>query len=213
VLLAGRPGAGKGVQGVRLARRLGVQYLSTGDVLRHEIAIGSALGNAVERLVANGRLLPTGLIVAIVESNLDGTGYVLDGFPRTVAQAETLFAQTALDPTVAIEITVPAPVATARLRHRGRPDDDAAVVRERLATYDTETVPALDVLDRRGLLIRVDGHAAPDTVERNVLHALQCFRRAHDASSLADAWRIGTVRNPLPSAPGARALDTSGPNR
>ena len=112
------------MQGVRLARRLGVQYISTGDLLRTEIAAGSALGSAVERLVAAGRLIPSGLITAIVESNLDGHGYVLDGFPRTVTQAEALFAQPALAPSIALEIVVSERVALGRL---GRAHDPTTI--------------------------------------------------------------------------------------
>lgn len=186
VVLAGRPGAGKGTQGVRLARRLGVQYLSTGDLLRDEIASGSPLGIAVERLVDAGRLVPTGLIIAIVESSLFGRGYVLDGFPRTVPQAEALLTREALTPTVAIEIQVSDRLAFARLTARGRRDDDPAVARERLGTYDTATVPALDWLDRRGLLARVDGNAAPEVVESRIRQAL--------TASVRDAWSSGFER-------------------
>ena len=121
VVIAGRPGAGKGTQGTRLARRLGVRHLSTGDLLRDAIAIQSSLGRAVERLVRAGRLVPTGLIVAIVESNLDTGGYVLDGFPRTVVQAEALFERDAFAPNVTIEIVVPTHIA---LAPRGRPRPD-----------------------------------------------------------------------------------------
>ena len=173
VVIAGRPGAGKGTQGARLARCLGAQYLSTGDLLRHEIAIESPLGSAVERIVAAGHLVPTGLIVAIVETNLVDGGYVLDGFPRTVAQAEALFEREALAPTIAIEIVVPPHIALARLTCRGRRDDDPDVARERLATYESETVPTLDWLDRRGILVRVDGQNSPGAVEENVVRALR----------------------------------------
>lgn len=183
VVLAGRPGAGKGTQGRRLARRLGVQHLSIGDLLRHEIATGSALGNVVERLVTAGRLLPTELIVTIVKTNLDHRGYVLDGFPRTVAQA-ALFEREALSPTVAIEIVIPAHIALARLIARGRRDDDPAVARERLATYGTETLPTLVWLDRRGLLVRIDGHDTPDAVERNLWRELRHARPLRDRTSL-----------------------------
>lgn len=172
VVLAGRPGAGKGTQGARLARCLGVQYLSTGDLLRHEITTGSALGGAVERLVAAGRLLPTGLIVAIVETNLDDGGYVLDGFPRTIAQAETVFAREKLAPTIVIEVAVPPDIALERLTTRGRRDDDPIVARERLVTYESETVPMLEWFDRAGLLARADGDDAPDAVARNIWRAL-----------------------------------------
>lgn len=72
------------------------------------------------------------------------------------------------------------------------------MARERLATYDTETAPALDWLDRRGLLVRVDGHNPPDTVERNLWRALQYFYRAHDGSLLADAWHIRSAAEMRP---------------
>ena len=208
-MLAGRPGAGKGTQGVRLARRLGVQYLSTGELLRHEITSQSPLGTAVERLVSAGRLLPSALIVAIVETNLDGCGYVLDGFPRTVGQAEVLFEREALRPSVVIEIVVSARVALERLLGRGRRDDDPAVARERLATYDAETAPTLDWLDRRGFVVRIDGHNSHATVERNVWRGLQCFRGAHDGS-LSDAWAIGKVRDDVSVASPDRPLATPG---
>lgn len=192
VVLAGRPGAGKGTQGVRLARRLGVQYLSTGDTLRDEIAAGSPLGSAVERMVDAGRLVPTGLIIAIVESNLHGRGFVLDGFPRTLTQAQMLLAHDALAPTVAIEIVVPPRIVIERLDLRRRPDDAAPVARERLSIYETETAEALDWLDRRGLLVRVDGDASPDLVESRIAHALATHARNASTS-------VGDAR--VPSAP------------
>jgi adenylate kinase len=172
IVLAGRPGAGKGTQGVRLARRMDVQYLSTGDLLRDEITARSALGRAVERFVESGRLVPTRLIVAIVENNLRVGGYVLDGFPRTVAQATALFERESLAPSVAIEIVVPADVVVERVTARGRGDDAPSVARERLVTFDTETAQALRLFDRRGLLIRVDGNAPPDVVESRIRQAL-----------------------------------------
>jgi len=155
----------------------------------------SPLGDAVERLVSAGRLVPSGLIVAIVESKLNGHGYVLDGFPRTVAQAKVLLEREAIAPTVAIEIVVSAGVALERLLGRGRLDDGLAVVRNRLAIYDAETAPAVDWLDQRGLLMRVDGHDSADIVEHSIWRALQHFRRASSGSSLSDAYRIGTARD------------------
>ena len=184
---------------MRLARRLGVQYLSTGDLLRHEIAIESPLGSAVERLVAAGRLVPTGLIVAIVESNLVEGGYVLDGFPRTVAQAETLFDRETLAPTVAIEIVVPARIAMARLVARGRRDDDPGVASDRLAIYETETVPTLEWFGHLGLLVHVDGCDSPDLVEQHVLHALTRSCRPAAGASVANARAVpASIGDPTP---------------
>jgi adenylate kinase len=180
VVIAGCPGAGKGTQGARLACRLGVQHLSTGDLLRDAIAIQSSLGRAVERLVRAGRLVPTGLILAIVESSLDTRGYVLDGFPRTVAQAEALSGRGMLAPNVTIEIVVPVDTALARLAARGRTDDDPGIARNRLTIYETETLPALALLDRHATLVRVDGDDLPHVVEQRVMKAFLSARRSDE---------------------------------
>ena len=195
VVIAGCPGAGKGTQGTRLARRLGVQHLSTGDLLRDAIAIRSSLGCAVERLVRAGRLVPTGLIVAIVESNLNARGYVLDGFPRTVVQAETMFERDVLVPKITIEIVVPTDIALARLAARGRSDDDPGVARDRLTIYEAETVPALALLDRRALLVRVDGDGMPHVVERRVMQALLRTRRSNETTSPANLRAVTSERD------------------
>ena len=201
VVLVGRPGAGKGVQGARLAKRLGVRHVSTGDLLRDEIVASSPLGVAVERIVNAGRLVPTELILAVVDANLDHRGYVLDGFPRTIAQAEALFSRPSIQPVVAIEIVVSARTALDRLIDRARIDDDPAVARARLETYEIETAPVLEWLDDHRLLVRVDGQSPPDFVERNLWHALRTLARIRNGSSLSDAWAIGGSRDVLPSRP------------
>jgi adenylate kinase len=172
VLVAGRPGAGKGTQSARLARRLAVRHLSTGDLLRHEIAVGSALGRAVERLVNTGRLVPTGLVIAIVEANIDDDGYVLDGYPRTVAQAEGLCGHATLRPDLAIHLDVSRSTVVERLRARARHDDGAAAIRARLEAYEQEMVPSLVVLREAGVLCRIDGDRAPDEVAREIWSAV-----------------------------------------
>ena len=103
--------------------------------------------------------------------------------------------RTTLAPSVAIVIVVSAQVALGRLLARGRSDDDPAVARERLAIYETETAPALDWLDRRGLVVRVDGQNAHAAVARDVWRGFQHFRRAHDPSSLSLAWAAGSARD------------------
>lgn len=185
VVIAGCPGAGKGTQGARLARRLGVQHLSTGDLLRDAIAVQSSLGRAVERLVRAGRLVPAGLILAIVEANLDARGYVLDGFPRTVVQAAALFERDVLVPNITIEIVVPMDIALARLAARGRSDDDPGVVRDRLTIYEVETLPALALLDQQALLVRVDGDDQPQVVEQRVMQTFLRARPYEDTPSPA----------------------------
>ena len=195
VVIAGCPGAGKGTQGARLACRLGVLHLSTGELLRDAIATGSSLGRAVERLVRAGRLVPTGLIVAIVEANLDTGGYVLDGFPRTVVQAEALFERDVLAPHVTIEIVVPLQVALARLTERGRMDDDPGVARDRLTAYEAETLPALALLHRHAPLLRVDGDDRPAVVEERVMQAFVRARRSNETAPLAHLREVTSGRD------------------
>jgi adenylate kinase len=190
IILAGRPGAGKGTQGARLAQRLGVPYLSTGDLLRREIAAGSSLGRVVEDVVQSGELIPTALIIAIVESCLDGDGYVLDGFPRTVDQAVAVTSSSGLEPHMAIEIVVPAATALARLTERGRTDDDVDVARRRLVVYETETVPMLGYLNRLGLLRSVNGKDHPEVVAENI------WRQAMLSTEAGD-WQAGSVEPDL----------------
>lgn len=182
IVFVGRPGSGKGTQGKRLAERLDVQYLSTGDLLRRHIASSTALGRAVARVVNSGGLIPTLLMVAIVEGCVDAGGYVLDGFPRTVDQASTILSHDCLAPSLAIELVVPPDVAMSRLASRGRVDDMAAVARQRLALYERETAPALDLLAERSLLRRVDGVGHLDEIAARVWDEVRPLMQASNAS-------------------------------
>ncbi|CAB4879122.1 unannotated protein [freshwater metagenome] len=197
VLLVGRPGAGKGTQGIRLAKRLGVQYFSTGDLLRREIAAATSLGRAVESVVRSGELIPTVLMIAIVESCLSGDGYVLDGFPRTVEQAVAVTSHPTIAPHRAIEITVPPAVALTRLIERGRSDDDIAVVHQRLAVFEAETVPMLRYLESLGMMRLVDGDDTTLRVARRVWH--EC------ADLLAPTSRSTPWTSDTHPAPGPRS--------
>ncbi len=170
IVLVGRPGAGKGTQGSRLVAELGVQYLSTGDLLRGEIEARTALGREVERAVHSGELISTTLIVAIVEACLRGDGYVLDGFPRTVEQAVAMMSRSRLMPDMAIEIVVPEATALARLTARCRTDDNYEVARRRMTVYEAETTPMLSYFTGHGLLRHVNGDDPPDSVAANIIH-------------------------------------------
>ncbi|MEI7618005.1 MAG: nucleoside monophosphate kinase [Actinomycetota bacterium] len=172
IFLVGRPGAGKGTQGVRLAQRLGVQYVSTGDVLRKAIEAQTPLGTAIEKVINAGNLLPAELIISLVDSCIEGDGYVLDGFPRTVAQAVAVTSQASSSPPIALEIAIPSNVALERLTHRGRCDDDITIARRRLVVYESETVPMLNYLQSCGLLHRIDGDAPADSVETSIWQRL-----------------------------------------
>ena len=186
LVLLGPPGSGKGTQGPLLASALGVPHLSTGDLLRREVEHGTELGRRVGELIDRGELVPDELMIAVVAAALgdaaDG-GYVLDGFPRTVAQAETLERGSQLPaPDAVVHLVVPDAAVRERLAGRaadeGRADDaDPDVIARRLRVYHDETEPLVAHYRDEGILVTVDGDAAPDEVTRRILAALQAARR------------------------------------
>ena len=172
IVLIGAPGAGKGTQGVVLAERRGVPYLSTGDLLRDNVARGTDLGRRVAEYLDRGELVPDDLMVEIVLDRLgalDGRGgYVLDGFPRTVAQAEA--AERSVPgglADVVVFLALPDEVARQRLEHRasGRSDDaDGDTIDHRLQVFHAETEPLVDFYRDQGALRAVDATEPPDAV-------------------------------------------------
>jgi adenylate kinase len=166
IVLLGAPGSGKGTQGPRLAERLGVPYLSTGDLLRGEAAVGSDLGARVAPYLNEGELVPDDLTLEAVDRALSGgsaaAGFVLDGFPRTLPQADRLG-----DVDLVLHLALPDDVARQRLaaRDEGRADDaDPEVIEHRLRVYHDQTAPLLDHYDQRGILVTVDADRSADEV-------------------------------------------------
>src|SRR5262245_47680496 len=146
IVFFGPPGAGKGTQATGLAKRLGVPHLSTGDMLREATRMGTALGIEAAEYMNSGRLVPTLLVQTLVDERVCqqdcSGGYVLDGFPRTVEQAENLdriLANQTLKVDAVINLQVPEAILMERLSGRGRDDDGGEVVRERLRQYDKLT--------------------------------------------------------------------------
>jgi len=168
VLLVGPPGAGKSTQGIALADRSGAAYVSTGALLREEVRRGSPIGQHAAADMRAGRLVPDWLITFALERTLSDamrTGFVLDGYPRTVEQAETFSRSLGgirLDRV--IELDVPDHVALLRVARRFRDDDDARTARARLETYRSETRPMIDYFGATGLLMTVDGTGPPEVV-------------------------------------------------
>jgi adenylate kinase len=179
LVLMGRQGAGKGTQAELLARHYGVMHLSTGDVLRAEVRKGSALGAQVGDLLASGRLVPDALVVdialkAISAPDVRRRGFLLDGFPRTIAQAEAL--DEALDhcPLDAVlDLDVPTSVARMRLVARRRSDDKPAAIDKRLADYDAEAGPLRHYYDDRCVLHRVDAVGEVDEIFSRIQRLLR----------------------------------------
>jgi adenylate kinase len=183
LVLVGPPGSGKGTQGPVIAERLGVPYLSTGDVLRAQVAADTDLGGRVSALIDRGELVPDDLMLAVVAAALGGhateDGYVLDGFPRTLPQALATERESSplTAPDVAVHIALPDDVVHERLERRaleaGRADDaDRSVIERRLRVYTEETEPLLDHYRQRGILVTVDGDRPPDEVAAAILAAL-----------------------------------------
>ena len=170
LLFLGPPGAGKGTQAARLCDAHSMKHLSTGDLLRSEMAAGTALGQEAEAVMSRGELVSDALVLAIVESQmkaLTADGWLLDGFPRTVLQAEALepllkelqqpieaVVLLALDDAVLIE----------RLLARGRADDNEAVIRNRLEVYREKTAPLISFYRDKGLLVAVPAHGSVEEI-------------------------------------------------
>ena len=180
IVLLGPPGCGKGTQAARLQGEVGYAPLATGDLLREAREAGTELGRRASEYMDRGELVPDDLIVETVRdalTDLDGRHVLLDGFPRTVAQADALahaLAEHGRDLSAAVLIDVPDDVVVERImgRHQGRSDDRPETVRERLRVYHRATEPLADYYRVRGLLRRVDGAGDPDAVHDAVRAAL-----------------------------------------
>ena len=151
------PGGGKGTQGVRLARHLGVDHISSGDVLRREVAAGTELGNEVKAHMAAGRLAPDELVTrAVLPALQDRDGYVLDGYPRKLSQASGL----GFD--AVVFLNVGHEEVERRLLARGREDDTPEAIEERLREYAQDTKPLVE--HYRDVLVEVDGDRPEDEI-------------------------------------------------
>ncbi|MEL7207905.1 MAG: adenylate kinase [Actinomycetota bacterium] len=178
LVVLGRQGAGKGTQCLRLSERYGMPHISTGDMLREAVEQQTPLGLEAKALMDAGDLVPDAVMEGIVADRLQHAdvvahGFLLDGFPRTVVQAEALDAMTDdrfIDR--AVNLDVPEDVVMERMLARGREDDTAEAIRRRLDLYEAETAPLLAWFDDRGLLTTVDGVGDEDEVSARVFEAV-----------------------------------------
>jgi adenylate kinase len=175
LIIFGAPGAGKGTQATRIAERLGIPAISTGDIFRYNIKNETDLGRQVKEILASGAYVPDEVTSAIVRDRLDqpdaARGFLLDGYPRTQAQVRDLDDMLAAKGTsldAVLELTVDTDEVVQRLLKRaetdGRADDTEDVIRHRLKVYDEETAPLAALYRERGLLHQVDGMGEMDDV-------------------------------------------------
>ena len=183
MVLLGPPGAGKGTQAARIAERLNIPAISTGDIFRANVAGATELGTQAKAYMDKGEYVPDSITNAMVADRIAQAdcenGFLLDGYPRTTAQVGELdsmlkAAGLALD--VVVEITADAEAVVARLLKRageqGRADDTEPVIRHRLEVYAESTAPLAGIYAGRGLLVQVDGMGEIDAVTGRIMEAL-----------------------------------------
>lgn len=193
LVLLGPPGAGKGTQATKIAARLGIPQLSTGDMLREAVASGSTYGVRAKHIMDRGELVPDDLVVSVVLNRIDRSetvnGFILDGFPRTVKQAEALdqeLATRGIELDAVLELEVDEEALLDRIRGRAkeaankgmcvRSDDNPQVFKTRLDVYHAQTAPVTEYYRSRGLLNTVDGLRSIGAVTEELAAALARIR-------------------------------------
>jgi adenylate kinase len=184
VLLLGPQGAGKGTQANRISAEYGIPHIATGDMLRAAIAEQTELGRQVEPIVNAGELVSDELMIELIRERLarDDTeqGFILDGFPRTIPQAEaldTMFAEIGRSFSIVFALQIPDEVAFERLRRRaeleGRADDTDEGIRRRLDSYHRETEPLIEYYRARNKLVPIHGDRSENEVFAEIQQALE----------------------------------------
>ena len=179
LLLIGAPGAGKGTQAELLAARFGITHISSGDLLRQHVREQTSLGQTVKAYLDRGDLVPDDLVMTMLRKPVLAavSGYVLDGFPRTVEQAKASYAVVrplGAEVQAAIHLAVPRAELMRRLLARGRGSEDAeAVVEHRLKVYQERTVPLLEYYAGREWMFTVDGARSADAVHEDITARIQ----------------------------------------
>ncbi|CTP88637.1 Adenylate kinase [Xanthomonas translucens pv. poae] len=183
LVLLGPPGSGKGTQASRLKDKLQIPHISTGDLLRAEVAAGTPLGVQAKEVMARGDLVSDDILLGMLESRLGrddvANGFILDGYPRNLTQASALDELLAkigqpLDAVVQLDVATELLVEriAGRAKAEGREDDNPESVRKRLQVYNDSTAPVIGFYDKRGTLARVDGVGSLDEVLARILVAI-----------------------------------------
>ncbi|HEY0659822.1 MAG TPA: adenylate kinase [Lysobacter sp.] len=183
LVLLGAPGSGKGTQAARLKDHLQVPHISTGDLLRAEVAAGSRLGLEAKGVMARGELVSDAILLGMLEDRFSRPdtkgGFILDGYPRNLAQADAmdrLLARIGQPMDFAVQLEVPTELLVERIAGRaaaeGRADDSPDAVRTRLKVYDNQTAPVIDYYRQHGRLTVVNGVGSLDDVFARIVEAI-----------------------------------------
>ena len=183
LVLLGAPGSGKGTQAARLKEHLQVPHISTGDLLRAEVAAGSKLGLEAKEVMARGELVSDAILLGMLEQRFSrpdtAGGFILDGYPRNLAQADALdglLARIRQPFDYAVQLDVPTELLVERIAGRakaeGRADDSPESVRTRLKVYNDQTAPVIDYYRQHGQLTVVDGVGELDEVFTRIIEAI-----------------------------------------
>ena len=177
VILLGPPASGKGTQAVDLSKTLALPHISTGDLLRANIATNTPLGKKAKTFMDKGQLVPSDLVLSMLFDRIKEKdaikGYILDGFPRTIDQAEALDKHLPKNASlIVLNLVVSDETITKRALGRKRSDDTLEVVQERLKAYHAKTAPLIEYYTKKGLLKAVDGEKSPEEVQKELLEKL-----------------------------------------
>jgi adenylate kinase len=226
LILLGPPGAGKGTQAQRLVEKYGIIQLSTGDMLRAAVKAGTPAGLQVKDIMARGDLCPDSLVVAAVADRISQpdahNGFILDGFPRTVAQAEALhrmLEEKGLELEAVIELKVDEAILLQRIEKRAaemvalgeplRADDNAEVLKKRLDAYRSQTAPLIGYYFGKGMLRTIDGMASIDEVSAALAAVLEASdqpaAKPVPRRSVSAARRKAVVKRPSGRKPAGRS--------
>jgi len=184
IVIMGAPGSGKGTQAALIVEELGLDHISTGDLLRAAVAAGTELGKQAKEVMDRGELVSDDIVLGLLEERLQegsaGSGFILDGFPRNIAQAEALDAlleRIGQPVDEALQIDIDEEQVVARIAKRaaleGRSDDTEETVRNRLKIYGEQTAPVVDFYAGKGILSRVLGEGSIEEVFQRIKGVLQ----------------------------------------
>ena len=205
LLLFGPPGAGKGTQALKIAEKFGLIHISTGDLLRAEVAAGTELGKAAKQLMDNGILVSddivTGMIDSKISKNLNAKGFIFDGFPRTLPQAQaldTLLSNHNLSITVTLSLEVDEEELYKRISLRGKisgrvDDQDKNTFLKRMQVYNTETAPLKEYYKNKGILVSINGIGEIEDIFKTLFVRKYLLEETHKAILLLHSLKVSSI--------------------